>query len=359
MDGFPVTPGYTINIVKDREQSAVILLNSSSAPFKGGSKTYFITVPDVNIKHDTSIKHDASITSDNSIASGLSITPDNSIAAGVSITPDHSTPVPEVCHEVVTSGEEVEYYLEEEVVTSEDVTLVGSDSTDSDMKSGEDFIVHYEEVKGVDPSFFTEVAHEEVVEEEVMETALVTKPEKEVLTSIATKFSVQCDLCNQTLSSGDLAKCHMRQVHNILTYDGPFFKCDFCGLFVTDRVSHMKVAHYSPLSQAFCKSNNVYQCLQCIYSSDQLTNIRNHVDAKHRSGDNKYLCEECNSEYKTLNSMRAHKSRVHVKKRRKLEEEQQDKRRSTVKESRLLQEIQELEEKTLEHFSKTRGWPQS
>jgi len=342
MDGFPVTPGYTINIVKDREQSAVILLNSSSTPTKGGSKTYFITVPDSSIKHDsTSIKHEPSI----------------SFSTDISTTPELGTHVPEVGHEVVTTGE-VEYYLEEEVVTSEDVTLVSSDYTACDIKPEEDYIVHYEEVQGVDQSFFTEVAHEEVVEEVVMETALVTEQETEVLASTATVYSVQCDLCNETLSSGDLAKCHMRQVHNILTYDGPFFKCDFCGLFVTDRVSHMKVAHYSPLSQAFCKSNNVYQCLQCIYSSDQLTNIRNHVDAKHRSGDNKYVCEECNSEYKTLNSMRAHKSRVHVKKRRKLEGEQQDKR-NTVKESRLLKEIQELEEKTLEHLSKTRGWPPS
>ena len=50
-------------------------------------------------------------------------------------------------------------------------------------------------------------------------------------------------------------------------------------------------------------------------------NLRNHVDAKHRSAnDPSYVCEECNSEYKTLNSMRAHRSRVHGK-RRKLEEE--------------------------------------
>ena len=33
------------------------------------------------------------------------------------------------------------------------------------------------------------------------------------------------------------------------SFAGPFFKCDFCGLNVTDRVSHMKVAHYSPLAQ--------------------------------------------------------------------------------------------------------------
>ena len=44
------------------------------------------------------------------------------------------------------------------------------------------------------------------------------------------------------------------------------------------------------------------------------------MDARHRDSDKSYVCEECNSEYKTLNSMRAHRSRVHGRK-RKLEEE--------------------------------------
>ena len=47
-----------------------------------------------------------------------------------------------------------------------------------------------------------------------------------------------------------------------------------------------------------------------------MTNIRNHVDARHRDEDKSYVCEECNSEYKTLNSMRAHRSRVHGRKRK-------------------------------------------
>ena len=85
---------------------------------------------------------------------------------------------------------------------------------------------------------------------------------------------------------------------------------------MTDRVTHMKQAHYSPLNGAFTKASSGYQCRECDYVSDQLTNIRNHVDAKHNDGANKYVCEECKSEYKTLNSMRAHKSRVHVKKRK-------------------------------------------
>ena len=103
---------------------------------------------------------------------------------------------------------------------------------------------------------------------------------------------------------------------DIFLFPGPFFKCDFCCQLVTDRVAHMKNTHYSPLNGAFTKVSSGYQCRECDYVSDQLTNIRNHVDAKHNDGANKYVCEECKSEYKTLNSMRAHKSRVHVKKRK-------------------------------------------
>ena len=67
------------------------------------------------------------------------------------------------------------------------------------------------------------------------------------------------------------------------------------------------------------------------------------------------MCEECNSEYKTLNSMRAHKSRVHGRK-RKLEEgrrkeEDAAQRAKVVKEDRrgrrLEEEIRELEQQTL------------
>ena len=79
------------------------------------------------------------------------------------------------------------------------------------------------------------------------------------------------------------------------------------------------------------------------------------MDAKHAVGENSYVCEECNSEYKTLNSMRAHKSRVHGRK-RKLEEERRKEedaaqRAKMVKEDRrgrrLEEEIRELEQQTL------------
>jgi len=269
------------------------------------------------------------------------------------------------------SEEELIYFVEDsteevistEVIVEEDGSIVrealsdnieveSSDLSESLDKIESNPVVYFEENNShlSDPSaFFTEVAHEEVVIEEVLIDNVVEerKPSVKSRTVIT---NVQCDLCNSKLDSAEEAKWHMRHVHNIVTYDGPFFKCEFCGIFVTDRVSHMKVAHYSPLAQAFCKTNNNYQCLQCNYTSDQLTNIRNHVDAKHSSGENKYLCEECNSEYKTLNSMRAHKSRVHVKKRR-LVELNQIKVNPLVNQ-KLKLEILDLEQKTFSKFVK-------
>ena len=112
----------------------------------------------------------------------------------------------------------------------------------------------------------------------------------------------------------------------------------------------MKSVHYSSLSQAFIKRDNCYHCLQCQYMSDQLTNIRNHVEAKHGDRENKYECEDCHIVYKTLNSMRAHKSRVHTKRKKLLEGKKSkiDQRsKSTNKEQKLQEEILELELKTL------------
>merc|ERR1711963_490076 len=183
---------------------------------------------------------------------------------------------------------------------------------------------------------FTSVAREEVVvghEEQVVR--------KEHRNGSKVASGVHCDLCNSLLPSEEEAVKHMRSDHHIVTFEGPFFKCDFCGLNVTDRVSHMKVAHYSPLAQAFRKRNGVYECLRCNHTSDQLTNIRNHVDARHREEEKSYVCEECNSEYKTLNSMRAHRSRVHGRK-RKLEEERRREEGEERKQKGLKGEVQLL-----------------
>jgi len=158
--GLPLTPGYTINIVKDREQAAVILLNSTVAVEGEGGRTYFVTVP------------------------------------------QGGEGVVEEVVEDVCSVQEQELVFEEQVC-------------------------------------FTEVAREEVVVEEVGEV----KPARQQVSGVL------CDLCNSRLPTTELAKEHMRTEHNILTYEGPFFKCDFCGQRVTDRVAHMKLAHYSPLAQ--------------------------------------------------------------------------------------------------------------
>jgi len=247
MDNFPVTPGYTINIIKEKKESAVILLNTQSDTC---TKAFFVTIPGNTTGGG----------GDNGYTSKQVEFNDDFTSSGVEAVNEHFA----------------------------DNSLPGECFGEIDMNN---------------------IAHEEVVMEE-------TGVEQTVNNTALTVVGVHCDLCSTDLESTDEAKLHMRTAHNILTYDGPFFKCDFCGLLVTDRVSHMKIAHYSPLAQAFTKKDNSYLCKECDYSSGQLTNIRNHVDAKHNNAEKKYLCEECNSEYKTLNSMRAHRSRVHVKKQR-------------------------------------------
>lgn len=246
MDGAPITSGYTINIVKKREQQAVLVLNAPNT----NNHAYSLHVP--HQKED---------------------------------------------------GAEVNFH-EESIVVEE------SHHRDINDGFGETLLV-------LDTLIGNEVAHEE----EVVGESLTPEPPDPDKEEDNFDFPVHCDICAHTFLNGHLAKAHMREVHSILTYNGPFFKCDFCSQFFTDRVSHMKLKHYSSLSQGFNKTGGSYKCIQCAYATDQLTNIRNHVDAKHNSAQNRYVCEECNSEYKTLNSMRAHKSRVHVRKKRKLREE--------------------------------------
>lgn len=338
-----MTPGYTINLVKDRAQPAVLLLNTAPATNRG-DKTFYITVPESG-----EVFEDETGSDDLVVTSGKRVDGEDNIF-----------------YFVEDSTEEV---ISSEVIVEDGVTCVSEVETsrfvqrDSEYLDSQvpDSVVYYQEnPPSSDPSvFFTEVAHEEIVIEEVLVDSVVENRKTSIAKSGSVITCVQCDLCNSKLSSAEEAKNHMRHIHNILTYEGPFFKCEFCGIFVTDRVSHMKVAHYSPLAQAFCKTNSTYQCLQCEYSSDQLTNIRNHVDAKHSNGENKYLCEECNSEYKTLNSMRAHKSRVHVKKRRLIELNQvnavRDSYQNIHKNQKLQEEILELEQKTFSKFVKRRN----
>ena len=231
MAGYPVTHGYTINIVKDKTKPAFILLNPPNK---------LTTLRNINAH---SAQH------------ALTQTP--------ACPSDNETP--------------------------SDVFYIDKVVTDN-------------------PDHITEVAHEEVVED---------VGDISDMSSVTPESVIQCDICNTRLVGLEEARLHMVNIHNMVNFEGPCFKCDFCNIFVTDRVSHMKTAHYSALAQEFVKRDNSYHCRQCDYSSDQLTNIRNHVDAKHGTGENKYVCEECQSQYRTLNSMRAHKSRVHVKRRKK------------------------------------------
>ena len=144
MANYPVTHGYTINIVKDRTKTAaVILLNQKT---QVPSQTVYLSspVPDVPDQH----------------------------------RPQTAQQVPE------QQSPQADVYLEP---------------------------LHSVNLESESVAFFTEVAHEEIVEEE--NDISVTVPSR-------CKLSVFCDLCSSKLSSPDEAKLHMKTVHNVLTYEG-------------------------------------------------------------------------------------------------------------------------------------------
>jgi len=225
----------------------------------------------------------------------------------------------ETVEEVLNEGQEVvEEVFEDGLVASDDF-FVGD-------------IAHEELVYDT-----TEVVAEEVVdcaqqqEQVFRDESNVGGPASEAREGVLDEGQgVLCDICQLKLKNSKAAVEHMQSMHGVLTYQGPLFQCDFCLLLVTDRVSHMKKTHYLPLERGFTRDGSCYTCLSCSYTSDQLTNIRNHVDAKHTVSDKRYTCAQCSTAYRTLNSLRAHKSRVHGK-RRKLEmrQEEMNKKRLT------------------------------
>jgi len=139
---------------------------------------------------------------------------------------------------------------------------------------------------------------------------------------------VVCESCGTTLDSVETARVHILSCQS--AFDGSsssvtgsssrpiqFRRCQYCGLLTTNRKVHMKRVHFAHHRAAWRRQADQYTCCQCPYTTSQLTSIRNHVDARHAASDEKvHRCTICNTAYKTINSLRAHKSRVHTKKTR-------------------------------------------
>ena len=203
MAGYPVTPGYTINIVKDRKQPAVLLLNSAATT--RGAKTFFITVPE----HGQD--------------DGGNIT--EKIVKRKAVEDDIFYFVEDSTEEVISSEvivEEDGSFVSEVETDNFEARLECSDPPKSCDANDSNSVLYFEENNSPynDPSvFFTEVAHEEVVIEEVLIDNIVEE-RKPSCKSVTVISNVQCDLCNSNLKSAEEAKTHMRHVHNIVTYDG-------------------------------------------------------------------------------------------------------------------------------------------
>ena len=148
MANYPITHGYTINIVKDRSKSAAVILLNQTKKLDIGAhgQTLCLTVP-----------------------SSTLVVPDEH---------EHCVETEQIVPEQHTEEKpsEADVYLEP-VSANLESNSVG---------------------------FFTEVAHEEIVEE----------------FSCVPQISVHCDLCNSKLSSTEEAKLHMKTVHNVLSYKG-------------------------------------------------------------------------------------------------------------------------------------------
>ena len=81
--------------------------------------------------------------------------------------------------------------------------------------------VYFEPVNSVNfednpVGFFTEVAHEEVV----VEDEVPHEREVSLAVSASSNLPVHCDLCNSKLASTDEAKLHMKNVHDVISYEG-------------------------------------------------------------------------------------------------------------------------------------------
>lgn len=190
--GYPVTPGYTINIVREKQQPAVILLNSAQS--NKGAKTFYITLPPSGQDQPDEIVPE---TLDKS--SKRKVT-DNDIFYFV----ENGT------EEVISS----EVIVEEDGSYISEIEVENSGRVDNESVSpAKDTIgatVFYEEstFPYSDPSvFFTEVAHEEIVIEEVLSDNIVEERQWPGVKPVQAAISyVQCDLCNSKLHSADTAK---------------------------------------------------------------------------------------------------------------------------------------------------------
>ena len=172
---YPVTHGYTINIVKDKTKPAIILLTPS------------MNNPNVKIIRPSSSSSNISVEKTN-VPDSLDEDQSRSKTLKDVAVPEH-----------VTNKVELNPLPSDQVVFYEDVV------TDNNEHVG----------------YFADVAHEEVVTDSdvqpspsSVETKITSKKKKD------SETSVQCDICNTLLPSRDSAREHMKVAHDMMSYEG-------------------------------------------------------------------------------------------------------------------------------------------
>ncbi|XP_023337049.1 zinc finger protein 816 [Eurytemora carolleeae] len=296
---FPITRGYTINVVKEKNKSAILILNSE--PSNSGFVSY---------KTDLAGKELES--------NDLRLYSCNANGAGVHMYKGECGGTSSIC----TRGSEYMSTIQIEDQEDDEKSLDNEPSTGNCILQDSDILYETEERISCSNLELNSPIQNNTASENELYTNWkenISIANEEIVLETDTCSDVKdvdnervfCEQCSLDFTSIQVVRQHLQDVHAAKPGDS-LARCEYCGVLCTDRLAHMRRVHYSNLT-LWTRDGKTYTCKECEYTSTELTNIRNHIDAKHSSEDKKHKCLECNTTYKTLNSIRAHRSRVHAR----------------------------------------------
>ena len=202
MEGCPITPGYTINIIRDKSKPAVILLNPPHFWSDSFSDKMTVPVRLLGSKRDH-VPVDVSSTKTEASKYKLQV-PDTSYSELRKKKASKDS--------IISNCDNSKPVLSDEVIEDNSESIV----------------------------FLGDVAHEEIVIENVVSEADIEQSLKKKSRLLEDPATVFCDLCQNKFNSRSEARAHMKTLHD-LTFEGPFFKCDFCSFHVADRLVKRKL----------------------------------------------------------------------------------------------------------------------
>ena len=187
MDGYPITPGYVINIVKEKTKPAIILLNPTD-----NVSTLVVTIPKTVHPKDsrkTAFKQKSLLKPVLSTTSKKAVQ-QHSIPTNLDPKVPDSSNIVEINSSLSSCDSELDVATEQNIIDTNKKSLEVSD---------EDIV------------FFDDAAYEEVVADEtkVTENLNPVHENKE-----STEYA-NCDVCNSLFSNRSEARQHLKSQHNI------------------------------------------------------------------------------------------------------------------------------------------------